>query len=72
MRLEVLLPKDLQSAYTGALSFAFGGTKDPVHFLYNLTPEGFRLVSLPGNMVDDNIVKQAPAFPIVVVFTGVR
>lgn len=69
---DVLLPKDLRGNHAGALSFVFKGVKDPVYFLYSLTPDGFKLVALPKDLVDENVVKQAPSFPIVIAFTGLR
>lgn len=71
VELSLHLAPELREAYDGVVSFRFDGTTrdQMVSFLYDLAGDGVRLVFVPPELVEEQIVTGEPRSPLVIFFS---
>lgn len=62
--------QDLRSQYQGILSFRFRSSQEPVHFLYEKTAQGLRMVHVPPRDIQDGQVSRVNPSSMVMFFAA--
>lgn len=72
VELNVFVGSQLRQNYDGALRFNFEGIDDeqsPV-FLYQLRNDGLRLVHVPRQQIDEDVIRSEPLSPLILFFSA--
>ena len=68
---NLFLTDELKEKYDGAVTFTFLKKKEkPAAFLFSRTESGIRFVYVPKDNIEGSLIKQEPAFPIIIFFTA--
>ncbi len=65
---DIFLSRKLKADYQGVLSFKFDGSKEPIDFLYNLSPQGLKLEYLKPKHIEDGVAVTRNLNPVILFF----